>query len=87
MSQCTRRQGRGPGGLAAVGQNGDFAPDELKADKEVALAAVGEYGEALRCTLDELRGGGLAAFVQEQVKVKRREGAEQGDQEEKSCAT
>ena len=48
---------------------------------------MGEYGEALRCTLDELRGGGLAAFVQEQVKVKRREGAEQGDQEEKSCAT
>ena len=43
--------------LAAVGQNGDFAPDELKANREVSLAAVGEYGEALRCTSDGLRGG------------------------------
>jgi len=69
LSQFIRRQGRGPGGLAAVGQNGDFAPDELKADKEVALAAVGEYGEALRCTSDELRGGGIVAFVHEQARV------------------
>ena len=29
-----------------VGQNRDFAPDELKDDKEVALAAVGEYGDS-----------------------------------------
>ena len=57
--------------LAAVGQGGRALryASELKADKEVVLAAVGQNGDAVEHATDELRGGGIVAFVHEQARV------------------